>query len=62
MSKFLRKDLAQDDILDALVLAVTALSQPQSVVTFPSNPPHDGMQLPMEIVYTNYPKKMNIEE
>jgi predicted RNase H-like nuclease len=62
MSKFLRKDLAQDDILDALVLAVTALSQPQSVVTFPSNPPHDDMQLPMEIVYTNYPKKMNIEE
>jgi predicted RNase H-like nuclease len=56
MSKFLRKDLAKDDILDALVLAVTALSPPETIVTFPQNPPYDDQQLPMEIVYTNCQK------
>jgi predicted RNase H-like nuclease len=56
MSKFLRKDLAKDDILDALVLAVTALSPPETIVTFPQNPPCDDQQLPMEIVYTNCQK------
>ena len=53
MSKFPRKDLVKDDILDALVLAVTALSPPETIVTFPQNPPKDERQLSMEIVYTN---------
>jgi hypothetical protein len=46
-------------------LAVTALSPPETIVAFPFNPPHDDMQLPMEIVYTNYPtneyRRMKIE-
>jgi len=41
MSKFLRKDLAKDDILDALVLTVTASYPSEKLVTFPPNPPHD---------------------
>ena len=51
--KYRRKDVARDDILDALVLALTALSPPESIVTFPANPPLDDRQLAMEIVYTN---------
>ena len=53
MSKFLRKDLVKDDVIDALVLALTALSPPKSIVTFPPNPHCDENQLPMKIVYTN---------
>ena len=52
MSKFLRKDLVKDDVIDALVLALTALSPPKSIVTFPQNYPYDDQQLPMETVYT----------
>jgi predicted RNase H-like nuclease len=44
------------DIVDAFVLAVTALSLPETIVTFPQNPPYDDQQLPMEIVYTNCKK------
>jgi len=51
MSKFLRKDLAKDDILDALVLAVTASYPSEKLVTFPPNPHHDEKQLRMEIAY-----------
>ena len=51
--RYRRKDLAPDDILDALALALTALSPPESIVTFPPNPPLDDQQLAMEIVYTN---------
>ena len=45
-----------DDLLDALVLAMTALSPPKSNVAFPQIPPYDEKQLPMEIVYTKYQK------
>ena len=48
------------DIIDALVLALTALSPPKSNVPFPQIPPVDDQQLPMEIAYTT--KKMTIEE
>jgi predicted RNase H-like nuclease len=51
MKKFLRKDLARDDILDAIVLAVSAASPNDALVTIPKNPPTDSMGLPMEIVY-----------
>jgi predicted RNase H-like nuclease len=47
MSKFLRKDLSKDDILDALVLAVTASYPSEKLVTFPPNPHHDEKQLRM---------------
>jgi predicted RNase H-like nuclease len=51
MQKFLRKDLARDDILDALALAVTAVSGRKLIVTIPEHPPRDAMGLPMEVVF-----------
>lgn len=46
--KWRRKDLAKDDILDALVLAIAASFPLKSL---PPNPPLDRRSLPMEIVY-----------
>ena len=51
MQRFLRKDLARDDILDAMALAISAASGRKSLVTIPKNPPRDAMGLPMQIVY-----------
>jgi predicted RNase H-like nuclease len=45
-----RKNLADDDILDALVGAVTARLY-RSLETLPDTPPTDDAGLPMEIVY-----------
>ena len=53
LAKFARKHLSKDDILDAIVLAVTAAAPPQTRVTLPESPPKDARQLPMEIVYSN---------
>jgi predicted RNase H-like nuclease len=50
---FLRKDLARDDILDAIVLAVSASAGIKALVSIPNNPPRDAMGLPMEITYSN---------
>jgi predicted RNase H-like nuclease len=52
LKRFLRKDLARDDILDAIVLGISAASGKKSLVTIPKNPPRDSMGLPMEIVYS----------
>ena len=52
-SNFSRQDLAKDDIVDALALAVTGLAPPETIVSFPPNPPHDNKQFDMEIVYSN---------
>jgi predicted RNase H-like nuclease len=49
--QFNRKGLARDDILDAIVLAVSAGCSPESIKTIPSVPPRDKRGLPMEIVY-----------
>ena len=46
-----RKDLARDDILDAIVLAVSARCSAKSIKTVPADPPLDKKGLPMEIVY-----------
>lgn len=47
-----RKDVAMDDILDALVAAVTAREGSRSELhTLPENPPRDEKCLPMEMVY-----------
>ena len=46
----LKKDLADDDILDALVGAVTASFSP-TLKTLPHNPNTDDEGLPMEMVY-----------
>jgi predicted RNase H-like nuclease len=52
MQRFLRKDLARDDILDAIVLGISAASGKKSLDTIPKNPPRDAVGLPMEIVYS----------
>ena len=45
-----RKDVARDDIVDAMAGAVTARFGP-GLATFPARPALDGAGLPMEIVY-----------
>lgn len=52
LHRFRRKDLARDDILDAIVLAVSAGYSAKSIKTVPLDPPSDKMGLSMEIVYT----------
>jgi predicted RNase H-like nuclease len=52
-SMFSRKDLAKDDIIDALALAVTGLAPSETIVSLPPNPPRDNKQFSMEIVYSN---------
>ena len=52
LERFRRKDLARDDILDAIVLAVSARLPLTSIRSVPSNPPRDKKGLSMEIVYS----------
>ena len=52
LNQFRRKDLARDDILDALVLAVSARRGAEAIRSIPAKPPRDSKGLPMEIVYT----------
>ncbi len=51
--KYLRGDVAKDDILDALAAAVTARegSLRGALRTIPVGPPTDSKGLPMEMVY-----------
>lgn len=49
--EFLRRQLALDDIIDAMVCAVTAKYGHGDYRTLPDRPPRDGMGLPMEMVY-----------
>ncbi len=49
LKQYRRKDAAPDDVLDALVLAVTA--QSTTLVTLPDTPPRDAYGLPMAITY-----------
>ena len=51
LERFRRKDLARDDILDALVLAVSARFSAGKPKTVPPHPPVDEKGRPMEIVY-----------
>ena len=54
MMTYLRKQVARDDILDALVAAVTAKLSYQDgyeLKTLPERPPMDSEGLPMEMVY-----------
>ncbi len=61
--KFLVKQVGNDDIVDALAAAVTALAHSSILRTVPENPPLDDFGLPMEMVYadpgllSNYPLK-----
>lgn len=53
--KFLRRQAARDDILDALVAAVTARFGYGRLRTIPGCPPVDCKGLPMEMVYWEAP-------
>ena len=50
-SKFYGKNVAKDDILDALAAAVTACCGYDHLQTLPKNPPKDRKGLPMEMVF-----------
>ena len=50
-SKFRRKVVAKDDIIDALAAAVVARLHHARLRTVPECPPRDAKALPMEIVY-----------
>ena len=52
-SKFLREDVARDDILGALVAAVTAHQGTigNAFRTLPETPPRDPKSIPMEMVF-----------
>jgi predicted RNase H-like nuclease len=49
--KYKRKDVAPDDILDALAAAITGLLGSTRLKTLPENPGRDAHGLPMEMVY-----------
>ena len=52
--KFTKRKVADDDILDALAIAITAKivsRNPEMLGTLPENPPTDSKGLPMEMVY-----------
>ncbi len=48
---FLRREVALDDVVDAMVAAVTAKLGAGRYDTLPANPPMDSQGLPMEMVY-----------
>jgi predicted RNase H-like nuclease len=53
LSKYRRKDVARDDILDALVASVTVkLSFQKRLKSIPEIPEKDSQGLPMQVVYT----------
>ena len=49
-SKFLRKVVGRDDVLDALVAALAARERGDRLRTIPEVPPRDAKGLPMEMV------------
>ena len=51
LNDFLRRDLAPDDILDAMAAAITASADSAAVRTLPERPARDCCGLPMEMVY-----------
>jgi len=55
LRQYARKDVAEDDILDALVAAVTASRKEEGLLTIPENPEFDSEGLPMEIVVATCP-------
>ena len=47
-----RKELAKDDILDAIVASVTAHFGGKRLISIPDTPEYDSTGLRMEILYT----------
>jgi len=56
VGNFLRKVVGRDDILDALVAALTAKGDPGELESFPAKPQCDTEGLPMEMVYRSRPR------
>ena len=54
LSTYRRKDVARDDILDALAAAVTGLMGEQNLVSIPLEPEFDERGLRMEMVYCSH--------
>lgn len=54
LDRFLRRDLARNDIIDALANAVTAVGLKERAATLPEIPPQDRCGFPMEIVYWKF--------
>ena len=52
LGKYLRQEVARDDILDAMALFIAASAPVETRCTFPDKPPRDEMGLPMEMVYS----------
>ena len=55
LKEFLRKEVAKDDIVDAIAAAITANCCPDNLHTLPAVPERDDMGLPMEMVYCDVP-------
>ena len=51
LARYPRSKLAQDDILDAMVAAITATRRPGELKTLPATVEYDACGLPMEMVY-----------
>ena len=51
LAEYPRKDVARDDIADALIALATALAPVGVQLTVPSNPERDSHGLPMQMVY-----------
>jgi predicted RNase H-like nuclease len=51
LSTYRRKEVAKDDVLDALAAAVTAIVGVESLVSIPETPERDKRGLGMEMVY-----------
>jgi predicted RNase H-like nuclease len=49
--KYRPKEVATDDVVDAMILAITAADGSRKLQTLPEKPEIDGQGLPMEIVY-----------
>jgi predicted RNase H-like nuclease len=54
LRKYKKSEVSKDDILDALVAAVTAKCGFKALKTIPETPEHDETGLPMEIVYYEF--------
>ena len=57
LSSYLRKEVAPDDALDALVGLVVASTSDDAIKTLPENPTRDSHGLPMEMVFTEHPNE-----
>lgn len=54
LRRYLRKEVARDDILDAIVLYLNSSSDLDALLTLPADRQVDDAGLPMEIVYSSH--------